>query len=109
MKIKREINGKMIEIELTSRELYQAYCEQEHLFDMESCRDEFSMRYSEEGWYENVSDEDRDFIIEEVAIILRRNLDKYDVTFDYGMDLAFNSEEIKKIIKKYEEASKCAS
>lgn len=106
MKIMREINGHKIEIELTDYELYQAYCEQKYLFDMESCRDEFSIRYSEEDWYENVSDEDRAFIIEEAASILRRNIDKYDVTFDYGMDLAFDSEEIKKIIKKYEEESK---
>lgn len=35
MTIKRIINGKIVEIELTAQELQNAYFEQEHYYDME--------------------------------------------------------------------------
>lgn len=38
MTIKREVNGQMMEFELTERELRDAYFEQEHNFDMEDVR-----------------------------------------------------------------------
>ena len=38
MKIERVINGQKIEIELTKSEMWSAYREQEHLFDMEDIR-----------------------------------------------------------------------
>ena len=34
MKIEREVNGQKLEFELTNRELFHAYCEQEHIWDM---------------------------------------------------------------------------
>ena len=38
MKINRIINGQRVEIELTQREMWDAYREQEHEFDMEDVR-----------------------------------------------------------------------
>lgn len=96
----------MVEIELTDHELYQAYCEQEHIFDLETCENEFDMRYCDESWYEDVSDEDRDTIIDELADSLRRILNRYDFNLDHAIDAAFENETVKKIIKKYEEGSK---
>lgn len=44
MKIKREVNGRVLEYELTEHELWQAYDELEHRFDIETvdfyCGDE---------------------------------------------------------------------
>lgn len=39
MKITREINGATVEIELTDNELWSAYAEQEHKFDIQDVRD----------------------------------------------------------------------
>lgn len=47
MKIERIINGHRVEIELTPQEMYDAYFEQEHNFDMEDVR---SM-LDEDHWY----------------------------------------------------------
>lgn len=38
MTIKRVINGKLVEIKLTQSEMWDAYREQEHEFDMEDVR-----------------------------------------------------------------------
>ena len=81
MTIKREIGGQFAEIELTSHELYQAYIEQEHIFDKNDV----------ENYFE---DEDPDFETEygcsraeamekldEIAYEMRRNIDKYDMNW----------------------------
>lgn len=89
MTIKRKINNMEIEIELTSDELFEAYREQEHEWDLESCDTYFHTMYACEEWYENLDEETQSNIIEDAAYQLRRNINKYDMYFDYAMTEAF--------------------
>lgn len=89
MKIKREILGQTIEIELTKKEIFDAYCVQEYLFDVSSCRDYLSNMYCEEPWYEDLPEEIKVLIVQEAACNLRRNLDKYEMSFEYAISDAF--------------------
>ena len=87
MNITREINGVIHEIELTDNELYQAYLEKEFQFD----------RMDVEDVFDGISDDDLieaygvgfDAIaplIDEMAEQKRRNMDKYDMSWDYARD-----------------------
>lgn len=89
MKIKREFCGQMVEIELTSDELYEAFIEQEHQFDLMSCRDYLSNTYCEEPWYDDLPEETKAMIVNDAAYELRRNIDKYEMSFDYAIVDAF--------------------
>lgn len=90
MTIKRVINGYEVEIELTKDELFNAYCEQEHEWDVDSCRNNLNSGiYIDEKWYEDLDKETEMQIIEEAAYHLRRNIDKYEMSYDYAMDEAF--------------------
>jgi len=90
MTIKRTINGAEVEIELTENELFNAYCEQQYKWDIDSCRDNLhSGIYNGENWYKNLDKETENNIIEDAAYHLRRNIDKYDMNYDYAMDDAF--------------------
>lgn len=108
MKIKREIFGQQIEIELTEREVYDAYAEQEHLYDLEDCRNDFELRYSDEDWFSDVFDNEEamEVITEQMAAIYRRNMDKYTMSHDYALDDAATDEEVMKLIEKYKD-NKC--
>ena len=44
MTIKREVNGQMMEFELTDNEMYTAFCEQEREFTKEDIRSYFEER-----------------------------------------------------------------
>lgn len=89
MKIIRNINGQNVEIELTKDELFTAYCEQQEIFDISSCANHLDSNYQDEEWYTNLTDEKRRELLEEAAAQLRRNIDKYDMHFDYAMSDAF--------------------
>jgi len=82
MKIMRE--GK--EYELTSDELFNAYLEQEHIFDIQNIENnmEYHLRREE---YEILKD-NRDFI-ERAADELRHNQDKHDMDYEYALSEAF--------------------
>ena len=43
MKIKREVNGEMMEFELTTRERFEAYTEEQYLYDRELIEDTFAV------------------------------------------------------------------
>lgn len=91
MKIKRIINGSEVEIELTKDELFNAYSEQEHEWDMQSCKDYLNSGiYDGEEWYEELSEEIEKKIIAETAYELRRNMDKYNMDHEYAIDEAFS-------------------
>jgi len=87
MTIKRVINGAEIEIELTKEEVFDAYCEQEHKWDIRSCNEYYDCMYWDEDWYNDKNI--RENIIEEAAMNLRRNIDKYEMSFDYAIAEAF--------------------
>ena len=101
MTIKRKINNMVIEIELTNDELFDAYIEQEHKFDLDSCDTFFHTMYACEEWYEGLDKETESNIIEDAAYQLRRNIDKYDMDFEYAMPEAF-SEVLRRYIEEEE-------
>lgn len=49
MKIVREFNGIKVEIELTSEEMFNAYLEKEHQFDVQDIEDELEYLESEDA------------------------------------------------------------
>ncbi len=88
MKIIRE--GK--EIELTREELFNAYLEQENLFDIQNIEDNMEC-YLDENEFDILKD-NKDFI-EETANELRRNQDKYDMDYENAIREAFEKTKIK--------------
>ena len=88
MVITRDTGMIKLEIRLTSDELYAAYAEQQHLFDLQDCESHFDNEYCEENWYP-VDNCMRDSIIEETADELRRNINKYDMDFEHAISDAF--------------------
>lgn len=84
MKILR--NGQ--EFELTSDELYRAYIEQQNLFDRENIENNME-DYLDPVAYAMLKDNE-DFI-EDATYDLRRNQDKYDMTFEYALDDAIRN------------------
>lgn len=78
MKIGREINGIEYEFELTDNELFNAFEEQEHKFDTENVKNRF---------IDVISDE----LAGDLAYEVRRQMDKYDLSFDYAFGEAITS------------------
>ena len=91
MTIKRTINGSEIEIELTKEEIYDAYCVQEYEWDVQSCRNYLNSGvYVDEEWYEELDKETEDLLVAETAYHLRRNINKYEMSYDYAISDAFS-------------------
>lgn len=88
MKIIREEK----EIELTKEELFNAYLEQENLFDVENIEDNMEC-YFDEDEVEMFKD-NKDFI-EEAANELRRNQDKYGMDYENAIREAFEETKLK--------------
>lgn len=89
MTIKREINGQTVEIELTSHETYEAYLEKQNEFDKQDIEDVFYGFDDEE--LEDMYGLTREQLIEktpELAAEMRRNIDKYDMTWQEARDAA---------------------
>ena len=89
MKIKRTIDGRPYEFELTQRELYDAFAEQEFQFDLDNVRNHFS-DYTDDDFLEEYgyTREEAEKKFEDVASELRRNMDKYEMSFEYAMSAA---------------------
>lgn len=89
MKINREINGKIYEFELTEQELYDAFAEQEFQFDLENVRNYFE-DYTAEDFRDEygITIEEAEEKFEDIAYQLRRNIDKYDMSFEYALPAA---------------------
>lgn len=90
MIIRRDVGAIKVEIVMTERELYEAYEEQRMLFDIQDCENYFDNNYYEEEWYPLNADV-RNALIEDAANELRRNLDKYDMHFEYAIGEAFRT------------------
>lgn len=88
MKIIRD--GK--EIELTNKELFNAYIEQEYIFDIQNIEDNMK-NYLNESEYDLLKN-DKNFI-EEAANELRRNQDKYDMEYENAIKEAFEKVKLK--------------
>ena len=92
MKIKRTIDGREIEIELTEQELFDAFVEQEFIFDLDNVRNYF-MDYTDEDFQERygLSREEAESRFKDVASQLRRNIDKYGMNYEYAMSEAIHT------------------
>lgn len=88
MKIIRD--GK--EIELTREELFNAYMEQENIFDIQNIEDNME-NYLEESEYDLLKD--NKVFIEDAASELRRNQDKYDMDFENAIREAFEETKLR--------------
>lgn len=86
MKITRKIGNNDVDIELTTHELYSAYCEQEHEFDVDGVRNHFDAFDDEDliGSYGKTRKE-IDGIVDDVAWELRRMMNKYDCSFESAL------------------------
>lgn len=92
MKIIRE--GK--EIELTKEELFNAYLEQENLFDIQNIEDNMEC-YLDENEFDMLKGNEN--FIEETANELRRNQDKYDMDYENAIREAFEETKLKYLEK----------
>lgn len=89
MKIKRTILGKEEEFELTPDELYAAYREQEFKFDRNDIEDYFAAfdDVEIEEMY-SMTRKKLEEKFDDMACEMRRNIDKYDMQWQYARDAA---------------------
>lgn len=81
MTITREIDGKSVQLVLTEDELYEAFEEQQHKFDVEDIRNYFDGLY-EEGAFETEygrSYSEIEAMFDDLACEMRRNIDHYNM------------------------------
>lgn len=92
MKIYRNVDSKNCEFELSDKELYNAYKEQENIFDMEDIKDVFACLDDSELWETyGLSRGQLELLIDEMAYQMRRNINKYDMSWDYARDDAIQN------------------
>lgn len=72
MTITRTVNGTEMEFELNSQELYDAFREQEHKWDVSYVDANVGHLYNDEQ-------------VDAIAYEARRQMDKYDLSFDYAL------------------------
>lgn len=77
MKIYREIDGKTVEFILTNDEMFTAYLEQEYAFDMQNVRNRYDKTFTDEE-------------VESIATEARRQMDKYDVDWNFAIEEAIS-------------------
>ena len=82
MQITREVNGKPQTFELTATELYNAYKEQQHRFDRNDIED-LICGLSNDEVTESYGVDKQVFTskIDDIANEMRRNIDKYDISW----------------------------
>ena len=87
MKIIRNGN----EFELTKKELYQAYLEQEHEFDRDSCLYYIDECFSEEEWYSKKSYDEIVQLADKMADEFRRIINRDYVDDEVALDEAWKT------------------
>lgn len=89
MKIKRIIDGKEFEFELTPQELYDAFAEQQFQYDLSIVRYYFE-DYSDDDIKEEYgrTRNELEACFEDIAVELRRNMDKYEMSLEYALPTA---------------------
>lgn len=99
MKIKRIVNGQELEFELTAQERWEAYYEQEKIYDTEDCADMITGLSDEQclDAYEITAEEFRK-LLPYMAQEKRRLMDKYDMEWTNARDKAVSS-----VIRAYKE------
>ena len=91
MKIKRTIDGQEFEFELTPSELYDAFAEQQFQYDLSIVRYYFE-DYSDDDIKEEYgrTRKELEACFEDIAVELRRNMDKYEMSLEYALPTAVN-------------------
>ena len=89
MTIKRTVDGKEMTFELTERELFNAFEEQEHIWDVNSVESYVSL-FEDEDYMDtwNITKEQFTKLIPDIAYRLRRYVIKYDMSEEYALDEA---------------------
>lgn len=90
MVIKRTIDGEERMFVLTKTELFDAYCEQEHIWDVDYVESQLKNGLFEEIEDICVDEADRAEIAEEIASEMRRQINKYDLSQEYAFTEAFH-------------------
>ena len=103
MKIKREILGYTIEIELTEDEIEEAHYEQVRKFDLEDCENVFKEVYRNESWLNRILEREEVIrpILEQMRIFYRRDMDKYDVPWFEAACHAARHRTVVEMIEKF--------
>lgn len=91
MVIKRQIDGRSVDIELSPSELCDAYYEQEHKYDMEDVENRFDDMDDEDFAEHGITREYAEAHISEITYNKRRNMTKYDMSWEYALDETINS------------------
>lgn len=89
MTIKRTVDGKEMEFELTPHELYRAFEEQEHIFDITAVRD-YVCGWEDEDFMDiwSVTRVQYEELVEDMAWCRRRYINKYEMSEDFALDEA---------------------
>ena len=90
MKIQRIIRGLEVEIELTSDELFRAYSEQEHKFDIDDILEELETGDEDTDNYNDIPIAWLKENVSEIAYLKRRNIDKYGLEWREAVRQAIN-------------------
>lgn len=90
MKIQRIIRGSEVEIELTSDELFRAYSEQEHKFDIDDILEELETGGEDTDNYNDIPIAWLKEKFSEIAFLKRRNIDKYGLEWSEAVKQAIN-------------------
>ena len=92
MKLTIKINNKPVEIELTDEQMYEVFCEQRRLFDIEDVKSRFDEIPDEELMYAyGHTYAELEPLFEDMSVQYRRNIQKYDLSPDYALSDAINS------------------
>lgn len=92
MTIQRSFGGKTYDIELTDEELFEAYLEKEHMFDIQDVTDMLNgMSDFDINEYYGVTREEAVLLIDEIANEMRRDIDKYDMSWQNARDEAIET------------------
>ena len=90
MKIQRLIKESEVEIELTSDELFRAYSEQEHKFDIDDIFEELETGDEDTDNYNDIPIAWLKENVSEIAYLKRRNIDKYGLEWREAVRQAIN-------------------
>ena len=101
MKIQRTINGVKFNIELLPEELVEAYYEQQHKFDVEDIVS-YGEMFEQKELIDYLGCDYKTYISlkEEMANEMRKNMDKYEMTYPYARD-----EAVRDVINRYKTAA----
>lgn len=91
MKIKRTVNGKEMIFELTDNELFNAFEEQEHIWDVNAVEGYVSL-FDNDDYIETwgITKEQYEELVDEMAYRMRRYVLKYEMSEEYAQDEAIN-------------------